>query len=339
MNYRKIGIIGGGAWGTALAQTMRRAQLDVVLWAYELETVEEINGHHCNRTYLPGVALDPMLLATGKARDLANCDALLMVVPTQFMGAIGADIAPHVRDGTPVLICAKGFEEASGRFMSEVLGEVMPQARIGILSGPSFAAEVGRNLPAALTLATSDERLGGALIAALSHRTFRLYWTDDLKGVQIGGSVKNVLAIAAGIVAGRELGDSAHAALTTRGFAELMRFGVALGGRGETLTGLSGLGDLMLTCSSAKSRNMSLGMALGRGETLEQVLGGRKSVSEGVHTATSVVALARQAGIDMPICSQVHSVLTGTSSVDEAIEALLTRPARAEAGAAAQLAG
>lgn len=339
MNYNKIGVIGGGAWGTALAQTMSKAGHEVVLWAYELETVVEINDHHTNRVYLPGVSLDPRIRATGKGRDLADCDVLLMVVPTQFMRTVAQELAPHVAEGTPVLICTKGFEEPTGKLMTEVLAEAMPQAVPGVLSGPSFAAEVGRGLPAALTLATTDEALGQALAEALGHRTFRIYWTDDVTGVQIGASVKNVLAIAAGIVVGRRLGDSAHAAVTTRGFAELMRFGTKLGGRQETLTGLSGLGDLLLTCSSTKSRNMSLGLALGQGQTLDQVLGVRKSVSEGVHTAAATIALAERNGVEMPICSAVRAVLNGDLSVDDAIESLLARPPRAEPDLVSSAAG
>jgi len=211
-----------------------------------------------------------------------------------------------------------------------VLAKTLPGATLGVLSGPSFAAEVARNLPTALTLAVADEALGRELAEALGHRNFRLYWSDDVRGVQIGGAVKNVLAIAAGIVVGRALGDSAHAAVTTRGFAELRRFGVALGGQPETLTGLSGLGDVMLTCSSTKSRNMSLGKALGKGRTLEEVLGKRRSVSEGVYTAGAVMELARRHDVEMPICAAVYEVLSERMSIDDAIESLLSRPARAE---------
>jgi len=330
MAYQKIGIVGGGAWGTALAQSMRRAGRDVLLWAYELETVEEVNEHLTNRVYLPNVNLDRGIRATAKSADMATCDILLMAVPTQFTRAISAEIGPYLTAGTPVLVCAKGFEQDSGLFLTDVLVQTLPGATLGVLSGPSFAAEVARNLPTALTLAVPDEALGAKLSQALGHRNLRLYWTDDVRGVQVGGAVKNVLAIAAGIVIGRGLGESAHAAVTTRGFAELRRFGVALGGQPETLTGLSGLGDLMLTCSSTKSRNMSLGKALGKGQTLESVLGSRRSVSEGVHTAGAVVKLARQHDVEMPICEAVYKVLQERMSIDEAIESLLSRPSRAE---------
>jgi len=330
MAYQRIGVVGGGAWGTALAQSARRAGRDVLLWAYELETVEEINEHRTNRVYLPSVTLDRGIQATAKTAEMATCDLLLMAVPTQFTRAISAEIGPYLQKGTPVLACAKGFEEETQLFLTEVLAQTLPGATLGVLSGPSFAAEVARNLPTALTLAVADEALGRELAEALGHRNFRLYWSDDVRGVQIGGAVKNVLAIAAGIVVGRALGDSAHAAVTTRGFAELRRFGVALGGQPETLTGLSGLGDVMLTCSSTKSRNMSLGKALGKGRTLEEVLGKRRSVSEGVYTAGAVMELARRHDVEMPICAAVYEVLSERMSIDDAIESLLSRPARAE---------
>ncbi len=328
--FQRVGILGGGAWGTALAQSARRAGRDVTLWAYEAETVSEINACHTNRIYLPGVALDPAIKATAKAEDLAAADVLLLVAPAQFVRAVAQDIAPHFEAGKPVVICAKGFEEKTGEFMSEVVKEVLPEAEAAVLSGPSFAAEVARNLPAALTLACESEELGARLMTALAHRNFRLYWTSDVLGTQAGGAVKNVLAIATGIVEGRQLGRNAHAALTTRGFAELVRLGTKLGGRFETLTGLSGLGDLILTCSSTQSRNMSLGIALGQGQSLQDILGARKSVTEGVHSAGAVVELARKHGVEMPICEAVHNVVKGRMSVDEAIEALLSRPLRAE---------
>ena len=329
--YQRVGILGSGAWGTALAQSLRRAGHEVILWAYEFETVDEINSHHKNRVYLPGVALDSRIKATAKATDLAGADVLLIVAPSQFVRMVALEIAPHFGAGKPVVICTKGFEEDTGGLMSEVVGSVLPKAQLSVLSGPSFAGEVARDLPVALTLACENHELGAALTSSLSHRTFRLYWTDDMIAAQIGGAVKNVLAIAAGIVEGRHFGASAHAALTTRGFAELVRFGTKLGGRFETLTGLSGLGDLILTCSNTQSRNMSLGQLLGQGQSLEEILGARKSFTEGVHSAGAVVALAQKHGVEMPICEAVHNVVKGRTSVDEAVEALLSRPLRAEA--------
>ncbi len=328
--FQHIGILGGGAWGTALAQSARSAGRTVTLWAHEPETVSEINSHHTNAVFLPGVALDPAIVATTKAQEAAVADLILFVAPAQFVRSVAKEIAPHIAPRTPVVICAKGFEESSHEFMSEVLQEVLPQARVAVLSGPSFASEVARNLPTALTLACEDKGLGAELMAALAHRGFRLYWTGDIVGAQVGGAVKNVLAIATGIVEGRQLGRNAHAALSTRGFAELVRLGMKLGGRFETLTGLSGLGDMILTCSSAQSRNMSLGVALGQGQALADILGARKAVTEGVYSAGAVVALAEQHGVEMPIAEAVHHVVKGHWSVDDAIEALLTRPLRAE---------
>ncbi len=328
--FQHIGVLGGGAWGTALAQSLRRAGRDVTLWAYETETVDEINTHHTNNVFLPGVALDPGIKATAKAADLAQADAILLVTPSKFIRAPAAEIAPHFAAGKPVVVCTKGFEEGTGGLMSEVVASVLPQAPLAVLSGPSFAGEVARDLPVAVTLACENHELGEALTHALAHRTFRVYWTDDVRAVQIGGAVKNVLAIAAGIVEGRHYGASAHAALTARGFAELARFGTKLGGRFETLTGLSGLGDLILTCHSTQSRNMSLGYALGQGQTLEEILGARKSFSEGVHSAGSVAAIARKHGVEMPICEAVASVVKGQMTVDGAVEALLSRPLRPE---------
>ena len=330
MTYQSVGIIGAGAWGTALAEAARRTGRDVTLWGHERDTVAEINERHTNGVYLPGVTLDPRIRATFNPADIAAASLILMVTPSQFLRAVASEFAPHL-GARPVVICTKGFEAATGKMMSDVLAETLPQALPAVMAGPSFAAEVARGLPAALTLAATDETLGRDIVAALASRSMRLYWTDDMLGVQIGSAVKNVLAIASGIVVGRRLGANAQAALITRGFAELMRFGVGVGARAETLEGLSGLGDLILTCSSTQSRNMSLGVALGEGKTLAEVLGSRKSVSEGAHSAAAAVARAKAAGVELPICDAVRAVLAQEMSIDEAIEALLSRPFRAEA--------
>ena len=327
---QSIGVIGGGAWGTALAQTARLAGCDVVLWAKEPDVVADINERHVNSAFLPGVPLDPKLQATDDLARLAELDALLMVAPAQHVRTVGSELARRLPPGRPVVICAKGLEQATGKLMGVVLGEVLPQATLAVLSGPSFAADVARGLPAALTLACTNEQVGQRLAQALGYRHFRLYWSSDITGVQLGGAIKNVLAIAAGIVDGRQFGASAHAALVTRGFAEMRRFGSSLGARTETLVGLSGLGDLLLTCGSPQSRNMSLGRALGQGQTLQSVLGSRRSVAEGVYTAAAVVKVAREKGVEMPICEAVHEIVEGRASVDEAIEALLARPFKAE---------
>jgi glycerol-3-phosphate dehydrogenase (NAD(P)+) len=301
-----------------------------LLWAREGDVVAEIAARHSNATFLPGVALDPGLQATSDLAALAACDIVLMVAPAQHVRAMGAALAPHLAPGKPVVICAKGLEQATGKLLADVLAESLPRATPAVLSGPSFAADVARGLPTALTLACADDALGARLAATLGSRPFRIYRSTDVVGVQLGGAVKNVLAIAAGIVEGRQLGASAHAALVARGFAEMRRLGETLGARPETLMGLSGLGDLLLTCGSPQSRNMSLGRALGQGQALAAILAGRRSVAEGVYTAAAVVKVAAERAIDMPIAQAVHAIVEGRQTIDAAIEALLSRPLRAE---------
>ncbi len=330
MNIDSVGVIGGGAWGTALAQTLCSAGRKVRLWAREPETVEDINTRRVNRTFLPGVPLSAELQATSELTEVAACDCILMVAPAQHVREISREIASRIKEGQPFVICAKGIERQTGKLMGEVLAETIPQAGLAILSGPSFASEVARGLPAALTLACQKEELGRLLAQRLGHTHFRLYWSSDVVGAEIGGAVKNVLAIAAGIVDGKGLGTNAHAALVTRGFAELRRLGEAMGARPETLIGLSGLGDLILTCGSTQSRNMSLGRALGEGKSLEEVLGQRVAVTEGVFTAAAVARLANEKGIEMPIAEAVHAILDGKLSVDDAISGLVQRPFKAE---------
>ena len=325
-SYQTIGVIGAGAWGTALAQSAAQAGRSVKIWAYEPEVVEAINTAHENTVFLPGAPLNPAITASSDPADLSDCDAFLMVAPAQHARGILKRFAPHIAQGAPVLLCAKGFERESLALMTDVLRETVPHAIPAVLSGPSFAVDVAKGLPTAVTLACEDRDTGEALMEAVGSQTFRPYWSGDLVGAEVGGSVKNVLAIAAGIVEGRGLGKSAHAALIARGFAEMTRLGLALGAKRATLTGLCGLGDLVLTCSSPQSRNMSCGLALGQGQTLESVLGARKAVTEGVATAPAVVALAKTQGVDMPICAAVDAVLAGRISVDDAIQALLNRP-------------
>lgn len=330
MQVSSVGIVGGGAWGTALAQTLALAGRNVVLWAYEPDTIREINEHHLNRNYLPGVSLEPGIRATGKLADIAAQDVVLLVPPAQNLRAVASELSPHFSDGRPAVICAKGIERSSGKLMGDVLAEALPGALPAILSGPSFAADVARGLPAAVTLACADEEIGRSLAEGLGYRNLRIYWSSDVIGVQLGGAIKNVLAIAAGIVDGKQLGASAHAALIARGFAELRRLGEAMGARPETLMGLSGLGDLILTCGSSKSRNMSLGRALGEGQNLEAILGQRRAVTEGIYTAEAVSRLAGKFDVQMPICQAVLDIVTGEISIDAAIESLLTRPMKSE---------
>ena len=331
MSMKTAGVIGGGAWGTALALVCGRAGLTTTLWAREPEVVEAIRTQGENSVFLPGIKLEPAFAATGDLADLAACDLILNVTPAQHLRASLKAFAPHARPGVPILLCAKGVEQGTLKLMTEVLAETLPQAAPAVLSGPSFAGEVARGLPTAVTLACPDEALGRALAEAIASPLFRPYVATDMVGAEIGGSVKNVLAIACGIVEGRGLGRSAHAALITRGFAELTRLAVALGGRAETVAGLCGLGDLVLTCSSAQSRNNRIGLALGQGMSLEAALaslGG--AVAEGVASAPAVRDLAAKSGVEMPISDAVAAILAGEADLDTAIAGLLSRPLKAE---------
>jgi len=327
---KTIGVIGAGAWGTALAATARRGGRDVVLWAHEPEVVAGIRAAGENSVYLPGIALDPGVRATTDLAEAAACDAVLLVTPAQHLRGICQLLAAHWRPGVPAVICAKGIEAGTGALLDAAVAAELPGAPVAVLSGPTFAIEVARNLPTAITLASADAAIGQKLVEALGTATFRPYLSDDLVGTLVGGAVKNVLAIGCGIVEGRGLGDNARAALITRGLAELMRFAIAKGGRAETLMGLSGLGDLILTAASEQSRNYSLGLALGAGRGLGEILAARKSVTEGVWTAGIVVREAEKLGIEMPICAAVDSVLNRGATLDDAIRALLARPFRAE---------
>ena len=329
-NYKTAGVIGAGAWGTALAQVCARAGLDVRLHAREPEVVESIAARRVNEAFLPGVELDEGITATGELADLASCDLILAVPPAQHLRATLTAFAPHARAGQPLVLCSKGIERGTLSLMTAVAAEVTPNAPVAVLSGPSFAGEVARGLPTAVTLACADEALGRVLIAAIAGPRFRPYLADDLIGAEAGGALKNVLAIACGIVEGRGLGRSAHAALITRGFAEMTRFAEALGGRADTVAGLCGLGDLVLTCSSPQSRNMSVGLALGGGQSLADYMAGRRTVAEGVESAPAVRDLAARVGVETPICEAVAAILAGEVEVDAAIEGLLARPLRAE---------
>ncbi|GLK82033.1 NAD(P)H-dependent glycerol-3-phosphate dehydrogenase [Ancylobacter defluvii] len=324
--FRRIGVVGAGAWGTALANAAARAGREVVLWGRDRAAMEAMARTRRNETHLPGVEIAASVSPSPSLHVLSDCDAVLLVVPAQASREAAAAIAPQLKDGTPVVTCAKGIERGTSLFMTQVLAEACPRAVPGILSGPSFAADVAAGLPTAVTLAVQDFGLAEALCTALGSPSFRLYHSDDVRGVEIGGAAKNVLAIAAGIVGGRELGASAAAALIARGFAELSRFGRAYGARPETLTGLSGLGDLILTCSSPQSRNYALGLSLGRTNQFPP----NGKLAEGAFTASVLVAMAERAGIDMPIASAVEAVLSGRDDIEQAIGSLLARPQKAE---------
>jgi len=330
MAFKTAGVIGAGAWGTALAQVAGRAGLDVLLQAREPEVVDSIRARRVNEAFLPGVVLDDHVAVTGNLADLDACDLILAVPPAQHMRSTLTAFAAHYRPGVPVILCSKGIERGTLKLMTDVLAETLPAAPAAVLSGPSFAGEVARGLPSAVTLACADEALGEALMWTLSAPGFRPYLATDLIGAEVGGAIKNVLAIACGMAEGRGLGRSAHAALITRGFAEMTRMGVALGGQAETVAGLCGLGDLVLTCSSPQSRNMSLGLALGQGQTVEQALAGKRSVAEGYESAPAVRELATKMGVDMPISLAVAALLSSETTVEAVIDSLLSRPLKTE---------
>lgn len=325
----RIAVVGGGAWGTALANAAAATGRPVTLWLRDGEAAARLQASRENARYLPGVTLHDGIRATGEARDLAGTGIVLLVTPAQTLRGVLGTLRPSLDPQAAIVLCAKGIERGSDAFMSAVAAEAMPGAPVAVLSGPSFAADVARNLPTAVTLAAEDGALAGRLAAALSGPALRVYHTDDVRGVEIGGAGKNVLAIASGIVAGRGLGESARAALIARAFAELMRFARAYGGRPETLMGLSGLGDLVLTASSPQSRNFAFGQRLGAGATPEEAAGGK--LAEGAFTAAALIALARRNAVEMPVAEAVAAIVSGGASVDAVVAGLLARPLKGEA--------
>ncbi len=322
--FDSVAVIGAGAWGTALAAVAARAGRDIVLHVRSPAAAAGIAGTRVNPK-LPALRLPPNVVITDDIALAARAQVVLIATPAQHLRAAAAMLAPHLAKATPIVACAKGIERGTHRFMTEVIAEAAPEARPAMLSGPGFAEDVARGLPTAVTLAAHQENLASELVQALGSATFRPYHTTDVRGVEIGGAAKNVLAIAAGIVIGRQLGASALAALTTRGFSELARLGRACGARSETLAGLSGLGDLILSCSSLQSRNLAFGIALGRGEPPD-----RAKLAEGEFTAPVLIELAASRNIDMPVSNAVAAILGGKITIDAAIEGLLTRPFKAE---------
>ena len=327
----RISVIGAGAWGTALAQTASSAGRKPMLWARHEDVARAVNERHINALLLPDIRLDAGIVATTDLQAaVLGADAVLLAVPAQALRAIASRLTPVLAPGVAVVNCAKGIEAGTGKLLTEVIAETLPGHDAFVLSGPSFAGEVARGLPTAVTIAGHDAALGAALAKALGNRSFRPYWSGDPLGVALGGAVKNVIAIACGIVQGRKLGASANAALMTRGLAEMMRLGRALGAEAETLMGLAGLGDLALTCNSPQSRNLALGVALGEGRSLAQILAGKRSVVEGVFTATALMQMAARHGVDMPISAAVDAIINGSADIDAAILALLARPLKPE---------
>lgn len=323
---KTIGVIGAGAWGTALAQMLANEDRDVLLWAREENVVNDINDKHENTEFLPSVELHPNLKATNDLNEISKRDVLLIVTPAQYLRNTLNEIKDNHREDQVLVICSKGIELDSGLLLSQVVDDVIPGAKAAVMTGPTFAAEIARGLPGAVTIGIPDADLGAELQDLLGGKRFRPYVTTDIIGVQLGGAIKNVIAIACGVVYGRQLGESARAALLTRGVAEIARLGVAMGAKKQTLLGMCGIGDLMLTASSMQSRNFSLGAALGEGKSMESILSQRNAVTEGVHTAKATLDLAKQNAVDMPITEAVYKCLHEGLSIEEAIEDMLNRP-------------
>ncbi len=322
-----VGIVGAGAWGTALAAVMRQIHGDALIWAREAEVVESINKDRENRLFLPGKTLADGIRATGDLTEMANCHALLLVTPAQHLRAT---LAALPKADKPIILCCKGIEAETQLLMSEVAAEARPDSPIAVLSGPTFAHEVAAGKPTAITLAAKSEALGAQLTRLIAAPAFRPYWSSDVVGAEIGGAVKNVLAIGCGVVDGAGLGLNARAALIARGFAEMQRYGLARGALPETLAGLSGLGDLVLTCSSESSRNFALGRGLGQGQTAASLMADRRTVAEGASTAPVLLQSAQRLGVEMPIVEAVCALLAGAATVGHVVEALLSRPLKAE---------
>ena len=329
--YSSVYVAGAGSWGTALAALCARAGRDVILWSRGEAVADDVNGKRENEAYLPGIALPDALRATTERRDVASADAVLLVVPAQAArGELERLREASGRAALPVALCCKGIEQGTALTMHQVLEEAWPEAGGAVLSGPSFAADVARGLPTAVTLADADEARGRRWLATVATDSFRPYYSADVLGAELGGAIKNVLAIACGVVEGRGLGESAKAALMARGFAEARRFALGLGADPATLAGLSGLGDLILTCGSRQSRNMSLGYEAGQGADPQAVIDGRRTVSEGAATAPVLVRMAEEQGVDMPVCRAVDALLSGDKTVDEVVGELMTRPLKIE---------
>ena len=328
--YTNISIIGAGAWGTALAEVISRQGNQVNLWAREDDVVKSINTLNENTLYLPNVKLSELIVAQNNLDNVINCDLLLMVTPSQFMRSVLEEIKDNLNDSIPVVLCSKGIETKTLSLMNEITESIIPKNPLAILSGPSFAIDVVNNKPTAVTLACKDLSIGKNIADSISLPTFRPYLSEDVVGAQIGGATKNVIAIAAGVVEGQNLGDSARAATIARGFSEINRLAVALGGQEETLSGLSGMGDLLLTCNSITSRNFSLGIKLGKGLSAEEATDGLSSIAEGMYSAKAIDKLSKKLGVEMPITNAVNDLIERKRSLDEIIDDLLSRPIRRE---------
>ncbi len=322
----KIGVVGAGAWGTALAQLSATAGCDVTLWARESEVVTSVNERNENEMFLAGVSLEPSITATTELSDIAGMDFIFMVVPAQFVRPVLIDLKPHISENAAIVLCAKGIEQSTGKLMSDVVTEILPKSPLVVLSGPTFAREVAEGRPSAVTIASKYQRVTERLSDAIGQPTFRPYASRDVIGAEIGGALKNVFAIACGITTGRNMGDNARAALITRSLSEMVRFGEKHGAERSTMMGLCGLGDLILTCSSPQSRNMSLGIAIGEGQAVADLMKDRKTVAEGYHTSSVLARICREEGLDLPLVMAVNDILHEGKDVNRVITELLNRP-------------
>ena len=322
----KIGVVGGGAWGTALAQLSAIAGCDVNLWAREDDVVTSINQKHENVTFLPNITLSGEIYATSNLAEIAGADFIFMVVPAQFVRTILLELKEYISENAVIVLCAKGIEQSTGKIMSDVVSEILPKSPLVVLSGPTFAREVASGLPSAVTIASKYQQVTKRLSAAIGQPTFRPYASRDVIGAEIGGALKNVFAIACGITSGRNMGDNARAALITRSLSEMVRFGEHYGAERSTMMGLCGLGDLILTCSSTQSRNMSLGIAIGEGQTVNEVMEGRKTVAEGYHTSSILAKICKEEKLNLPIVMAVNDILHEGKNVSTVINDLLNRP-------------
>ncbi len=327
---KKIGIIGGGAWGTALGSNLSELNKNVVLWSRNKKVVNSINMNNINDIYLPNIKLNKNLQSTNSEETLRDFDILIFAVPTQYIRSIIILLNKIITRETIIINCSKGIEKETLFFPSRIFKEELPNSSFAILSGPTFATEVAKNLPSAITLACDSNLSHVELAKNLNSESLRFYFSEDIIGVELGGALKNIIAIAAGIIDGAKLGKNAHAALLSRGLAEINRFGLTLGAKSETLMGLSGLGDLTLTANSIKSRNFSLGNAIGQGIKPNDFLSNKNSITEGVFTTQAAVSMAEKFKVDIPIIKAVNSILKGEKNLHDTLNEFFSRPLKFE---------
>ena len=329
-DFKNISIVGAGAWGTALAEVMSRRGHQINLWAKENSVVNSINSKHEDDVFLPNVKLSNLIVAFNNLEQITKCDLLLVVSPAQHTRETLLEVSKTLKSETPIILCSKGIEISTLSLMSQVTESIFPKNPIAILSGPSFAIDVVNNKATAVTLACKDLEIAKSIAENISLPTFRPYISEDVIGAQIGGATKNVIAIAAGVVEGQKMGDSARAATIARGFSEIKRLAISMGGKEETLAGLSGMGDLLLTCNSKTSRNYSLGIQLGKGKSIEEATNGLSTIAEGMYSAKAITSLAEENGVDMPITLAVNDLIEKKYSVTDIIDNLLNRPIKKE---------